>query len=332
MHFVDVEVQERVTVRFALDPTDAIDPIAGWLIQGHPLSDPPIDIVLSLLEAAGPRSSLVDLGAHVGTITLPAAVLGHPVTAVEASRRNARLLRLAAADASLPVRVVHAYAGRATSDGAVEFLEYGPWGHRVLPDEAAQGIRGTGSVHTRSVDELMERFRLPMPAVVKIDVEGAEAEVLEGMRSLLSREDAPTVLIESNPVALLAHGSSPETILGILEELGYGLYLVDRHRTRSLIPWRSTDLQTECVADIVAAFDRPELPGWKVMGPLRLAAFVERILRSAADPIPGNRSHAARLIVSQPKLRARSELDLALRTLAADEDADVRAAATGAWS
>jgi FkbM family methyltransferase len=324
VHFVEVEVQGRTTVRFALDPTNTIDPISGWLLLGHPLNDPPIDLVLSLLDSIGRPGMLLDVGAHLGTIALTAATLGHRVIAVEASPTNARLLRLAAAfSAHRAVLPIHAYAG--TGAGTVDFLDYGPWGHQVLPNEAAQGCVGV-SVPVVSVDQVLARR--PRPDVVKIDVEGAEVRVLAGMRGLLEGEPPPPPLVvESNVTALEEHGSSPEALHQSLESFGYTLHLLDRLRSRTLVPWRAGDLQTECVGDILATVGPPRLPGWVVAPRFRPEDIVERLVVSAADPVAGNRAYAARLILDDPRLRDNKELRLVLRTLETDADQLVRDAA-----
>jgi hypothetical protein len=53
----------------------------------------------------------------------------------------------------------------------------------------------------------------------KIDTEGFEAAVLRGARDTLSRTDA--VLVEINPGALAAAGSSPEEVIGLLSEADF---------------------------------------------------------------------------------------------------------------
>ena len=57
-------------------------------------------------------------------------------------------------------------------------------------------------------------------AVLKIDVEGAEAEVLRGGMELL-QQHKPVLLIEVHTYALKDFGSSREELLGLLEGLGY---------------------------------------------------------------------------------------------------------------
>lgn len=74
---------------------------------------------------------------------------------------------------------------------------------------------GDVAVRTIQLDEEIQNSHLPVPAVIKIDVEGAEAQVLSGARALLS---------EYKPELLVAiHGSSVlREVQQILSECHYG--------------------------------------------------------------------------------------------------------------
>ncbi len=63
--------------------------------------------------------------------------------------------------------------------------------------------------------------------MIKIDVEGFEAEVLQGAAELFERNPNVVVLLEFNPAALFAAGNRPEEILDLLPEQDWDLWLVD---------------------------------------------------------------------------------------------------------
>jgi len=62
------------------------------------------------------------------------------------------------------------------------------------------GERGSVLVNTDSIDNAISESVLPLPTVVKMDIEGAEILAIQGMKKLLSSQDAPRCLfIELHP-------------------------------------------------------------------------------------------------------------------------------------
>jgi FkbM family methyltransferase len=74
-----------------------------------------------------------------------------------------------------------------------------------------------------------------VPDIVKIDVEGAELQALEGMTRSIQR-GRPLLFVEWNPRALIRAGAQPEILLRRLEELGYRIELIDEDRRRVMDP------------------------------------------------------------------------------------------------
>ena len=66
-------------------------------------------------------------------------------------------------------------------------------------------------------------------ALVKIDVEGFEEEVLRGATMLVGAEHPPVLQIEINDEALQRAGSSRNSIMQLLAQLGYSAFHVSRH-------------------------------------------------------------------------------------------------------
>jgi FkbM family methyltransferase len=63
------------------------------------------------------------------------------------------------------------------------------------------------------------------PSIVKIDVEGAELEVLEGGRALLSKV-RPMIIFEHVSEASALYGAAPEAPWDLLTDLGYEIFAV----------------------------------------------------------------------------------------------------------
>jgi FkbM family methyltransferase len=84
-------------------------------------------------------------------------------------------------------------------------------------------------VQLRPIDEL----DLPAPGWVKIDVEGAEEQVLRGMQNLLAAH-RPVLLVENNAMR--------DAWMPLITELGYGVHRCESG-TRRLLPWGGEEAQ-----------------------------------------------------------------------------------------
>src|SRR5438067_5173048 len=166
------------------------------------------DTILWLRQVVRPGDCVLDVGANVGQMTLEAALLAGPtgrVFAIEPGPGNVRLLQRHLEANGLADRVEVIPAACAAVHGQEIVLNV--WGDQ--PDVVGSG-HTTRPVHepgyntgirvpTVSVDGRC-RDRGLKPAVIKIDVEGAEIEVLRGAQQTL-RECRPLVRIGFHPFA-----------------------------------------------------------------------------------------------------------------------------------
>lgn len=90
-------------------------------------------------------------------------------------------------------------------------------------------------VRTIPGDALIDRGEIPSPTVIKIDVEGAENKVLEGLSGALTNPACRLVYCEIHHKRLPEFGSNPDQILKLLEEFGFRVSTLYHRDSRSFI-------------------------------------------------------------------------------------------------
>jgi FkbM family methyltransferase len=178
-----------------------------------------------------PGQHVIDAGAHIGLFAMHlAAAVGASgsVHCFEPFDANADCLDLAIAENGFAGRVVLERAAVGSASGTAS-LVYAP--ATLNSGGAFIGRRG-GRVpeghETRPVRAIaLDEYPLPRPIrFIKIDVEGAEPQVLRGAARLL-REDRPVILSEVHPSQLQAvSGVTPAAFIRQLAELGYRCHLL----------------------------------------------------------------------------------------------------------
>jgi FkbM family methyltransferase len=200
----------------------------------------------ALGELAKQGGVLYDIGAHMGYYTCAWLALGgERVEAFEPAPFNRRVLEETLARNHLSDRVrVHGVAlGDANGQAMLVISEAdigaasaayldqtGGTGaltnstHFALPDSKRVGVP------VRRLDDFFEQIDLPAPAVLKLDVEGAEAHVLAGGEGVTS-EYRPAILCEVHNIECgmqIAHRMS---------KLGYELTILGKNGNETACMW-----------------------------------------------------------------------------------------------
>lgn len=152
-----------------------------------------------------------DIGAHCGyTALVESAAVGDSgkVFAFEPNPRNRRLLELHLRWNRATNTTVFPYA-MSGADGEMSF----GWDESQRASSIASHLGGSGwKVPVRHIDGLIASGALPAPDFLKIDVEGAEVDLLRGATKLLS-SDRPLAIVLSTHTADL-HDSCCTTLRG----------------------------------------------------------------------------------------------------------------------
>jgi FkbM family methyltransferase len=223
-------------------------PTPSAVVQGHRmfLHPPARDRYVSPVLAAGapyepfetewlhnlirPGDCVLDLGAHVGYYTLLLARLVGPygrACAFEPDPANFALLqRNVAANGYRHVELFPQAAADRTGPARLYLSGDNAGDHRVwAPAEERPSV----PIETVELDRLFGDARPPFD-FVKLDVQGAEYAAARGMRGLLGRPGRRYLVTEFWPLGLRSAGSDPADYLGLLEGLGFRLYVIDEAR------------------------------------------------------------------------------------------------------
>jgi FkbM family methyltransferase len=168
-----------------------------------------------------PGMTAIDVGAHAGYYTLLFSRLvgpsgrvfafePHPATFALLSR-NVGKRRLANV-ALVPAAVAEREGEAPLWQGPLSL------GHSLL--RAKRGGTDALTVATTSLDAFSRAHAIERADLVKVDVEGAEAEVLQGMAELAARSPSLSLVLEYKPEILRARGEDLRALLARLAALG----------------------------------------------------------------------------------------------------------------
>jgi FkbM family methyltransferase len=175
------------------------------------------DVMLEVLQrlAAG-SGTFIDIGANHGVYALGVAyLLGGPVVAVEPQPHLIEAIRRAATVSKLGnVRVVQSAAGARTGVATLNVKRSGSGTASVVRHGDDPGA-DPETVPISTLDDLCRDLAISHVQCIKMDVEGAEAEVIRGGAEVL-RRDHPFIVFEDDP--------DSTTVPDLLRDLGYSAF------------------------------------------------------------------------------------------------------------
>jgi FkbM family methyltransferase len=213
-------------IRLFVDLSDHV--IGLNIVRGRYEADG-IHFVRSVLRSG---DTAVDAGAHIGLFAMHMAARVGPagkVYAFEPLDANADLLERSIAENRFTDRLIvqRAAVGERTGTATLTFAEetLNSGGAYLLRDDTAP-LAGnvTRQVPLVALDDVT--FAQPV-RLIKMDVEGAEPQVVEGATRLLN-EDRPIVLSELHPAQLeRASRTTADGLLARMRALGYQAHLLE---------------------------------------------------------------------------------------------------------
>lgn len=174
-----------------------------------------------LREVARPGMTAVDVGAALGVFSLYLSRMVGPggrVIAIEPTPKSVKLLRRNATRNGAAIEIIQAAA--ADSPGVREFYLTRSSDSNAFFRHPLIAPSGRMQVDTITLDQTVAKADL-----VKIDVEGAELDVLRGAARLL--DERPVLVVEWVPACQVAAGHDPGELPQWLERAGYRCELFD---------------------------------------------------------------------------------------------------------
>jgi FkbM family methyltransferase len=178
-----------------------------------------------LISALHPGDTFYDVGASVGlyTILLAKAVgnRGRVIAFEPENQSFTRLLGNVELNALTNITCIRKALGAEPGEGKLSVVEGVPTPSLVPLPESGRGCQGTfETVEVETGDRLVTQEKLPLPRVVKVDVEGYEYPVIQGLSQTLAQPECQLVCCEIHP-KLMTPGATPEDLMAALKALGF---------------------------------------------------------------------------------------------------------------
>ena len=176
--------------------------------------------------------TVVDIGANQGLYTLFLADLARPGKIFAFEPHPALHEQLVANLRENRIENVECFQTALSNFSGVVTLHLGHFnlGDNYIVTAGANASAGV-EVPAATLDELFEGTPIDF---LKIDVQGWEAAVLAGGRSVLEKNQGIVVLFEFWPFGLHRAGTDPKELLSYLTELGFSIYSLRGSRLLSL--------------------------------------------------------------------------------------------------
>ena len=206
----------------------------GWFFpryEGGKIHEQPVsEAIVDSLKGA---RCFVDVGTNLGWYTVLAAkhLKEGAVIGFEMDDLNVDLLRKNVALNHCDNIEIH-HAAVSNEPGTISYQRSSAAPSAVFSISSGDGSDGEGemvSVESVTLDGFFSD-RQEQPDVIKIDVEGAETMVLNGMKRILG-EVKPSLFVEVHPTKLPSYGSSVAEVVSILMDHGYEIFEMEEMRS-----------------------------------------------------------------------------------------------------
>lgn len=181
------------------------------------------------IEACRDKQCVIDVGAHIGLVSLPASTVLHAkgkVYAFEPSTVNRDLLQFHVKKNSIKNIIVRPEL-IGEGDNAVRMLyecTVASGMNSVACPPKKGNFTSTQCIQT-SLDSFCDKGKM-LPEVIKIDVEGAEIEVLKGAKHIINK-CKPIIFLSIHPKHIVQLGHTLDELKKTIQSLQYEIKTMD---------------------------------------------------------------------------------------------------------
>ena len=186
-----------------------------------------LNILLAKLKAG---DDFVDIGANVGWVTSAAGFVISPLSKIYAFEPSPSVFKLLKNRVKL-LRLKNVYIynfalGSVDSRGILHEFDENFGGASSLMSDAWMGHKHTrvSDVILKHLDSFFKKESIKNIGLMKIDVQGAELDVLRGAATLLQGSCPPILYIEIEKDSLRAFHYTRKDLMNLISQLGYEMY------------------------------------------------------------------------------------------------------------
>jgi FkbM family methyltransferase len=185
------------------------------------------DLIYNHLQSG---TLFIDIGAHYGYYTLLAGTKypENKIIAFEPEPSNYDLLKKNIEMNKLTNVDIYNLAV-SNEEGIKEFAVAEHSSRSGFYEPYLSNILKKINVKTVVIDNVV-KDDIPLKIMIKIDAEGHEIFIIEGMRRLLESTKDVELFIEYNPDMIKKSGNRPEKLLETLNQCGFDIYIIDDER------------------------------------------------------------------------------------------------------
>jgi FkbM family methyltransferase len=227
---------------------------SAYFVYKRYIEDDLRDLVISHPELVG-GGNILDIGANIGytaAVLARAATPDRKVYAFEPEPFNFGILHETAQQRELKGRIVPMQLAVGAEDGAIDLWinDRHHADHRVATEEFHSAHPGSREIRVSmvSIDSFLESYPGPI-SFVKIDVQGYELAVCQGMEKTLSLHPDIAVVLEYMPSAMRELGYDSSHLIDFFHERNFKVYQI--HPRGKLSPGVPTDMKDSSYCDLL---------------------------------------------------------------------------------